>query len=63
MNPYKCDKHKLDFACLGCIKAWIARHDKLLEFVREISGVVHKGNCRDLGIRAENLLKEIGKSK
>jgi hypothetical protein len=34
MNPYKCENHKLNICCLGCISVWIARHDRLLECVK-----------------------------
>lgn len=57
MNKYKCDSHKLNFACIGCIKAWIHRHDAMLEFVKKIAD---KPNL-DWQEDAIELLKEIGK--
>lgn len=72
-NPYSCANHKLDFACLGCIKAWIARHDKMLEFIRElafgcyekISDGYHEGFVdaqNEIAQEATDLLNEIGKN-
>lgn len=52
---YKCENHSLDLVCRGCMKAWIARHDKMLEFVKEI---VKYWECDPR--HAEQLLKEIG---
>lgn len=36
------------------------RHNKLLEFVKELGPRVHTGSCYDLGLRVKALLKEIG---
>lgn len=69
MNEYKCDNHKLNIACLGCIRAWINRHDKMLEFVKEIYNLkfdtlvsmkeaIHNDH---ISKQAEKILKEIGK--
>jgi len=55
-NKYKCSSHKLDFICRGCVRAWIARHNKLLEFVKEVSN--NDGYC--FTPDAKELLKEIG---
>lgn len=38
---YKCVDHKLNFACLGCVRAWIKRHDAMLSIVKRAS----KNNC------------------
>ena len=68
MSEYKCEhcpdtqrnaNQVLDLVCLGCMKAWIARHDKMLEFIKEIAN----DNSRvfiDLDDQAKDLLKEIG---
>ena len=37
MSKYKCETHKLDLICRGCMKAWIARHEKMAEFIRKIN--------------------------
>jgi len=55
-NPYKCENHKLDIICLGCVKVWIARHNKMLEFIMNI---VECWECDPN--HAKELLKEIGK--
>lgn len=57
---YKCEEHYLNVACLGCVKANYNKLDKLLEFVLTFSGKVHSGNCKDLGLKAADLLREIG---
>jgi hypothetical protein len=69
MNPYKCESHKLDFACLGCVRAWIARHDAMLKFITSIANHVNFNETQDefmnFYTKKENeayqLLKEIGK--
>lgn len=58
MSDYHCENHKLDLVCRGCLKAWIARHDKLLAFVKEIASNNYQDNIYDL--EARDLLKEIG---
>lgn len=57
-SPYKCTDHRLNIACLGCIKAIIAQRDKLLSFIKKI---VRDGECNP--IQAEKLLREIGEIK
>ena len=37
MNKYNCDDHHLDIACMGCVKALVARHNKMLEFVKDLA--------------------------
>lgn len=71
-SEYKCENHSLDLVCRGCMKAWIARHDKLLEFVKsmnmraspgEVYSEFHNGwaqRVNDIGIEAKKLLQEIG---
>lgn len=64
MSAYKCENHKLDLCCIGCVKAWIARHDRMLEFLKnEISlrKYICTTNHAVLLDNAEKLLKEIGK--
>ena len=34
INKYKCNSHNLDLICKGCVKAWIARHDQMLDFIK-----------------------------
>ena len=60
MTDYKCEKHKLTFACFGCIRAWIKRNERMKSFIKYISRGVHDGSCLDLSCQAEELLKEIG---
>lgn len=33
MSKYKCESHKLDLCCLGCVRAWIARHEAMKDFI------------------------------
>lgn len=61
-SKYKCENHKLDIACLGCIKAWIARHDRMLEFVKsslEHTCYLCKSDCC-IPCNVKELLKQIG---
>lgn len=63
MNKYKCENHKLDLVCQGCVKVFIARHDKMLEFIRGLSGGLEVGLTDEeerLILSARTLLKEIG---
>lgn len=57
-NKYKCTGHKLDLVFPGCVKAWIARHDAMLEFIKQI---VKYWECDPN--HAESLLKEIGETQ
>lgn len=65
---YKCEDHRLDLVCRGCVKAWIARHDKLLEFVKYVSQIKNDVLDEDAYIlvldgvieEAKQELKEIG---
>lgn len=61
MPKYKCTDHKLNFACLGCINAWIARHDRMLEYIRKViedAKISENYHRADEGLE---VLKEIGK--
>lgn len=66
MNPYKCKDHKLDLACLRCIKSWIARHDKMLQFIKSLA---HEScyetyeNSNEINWVANELLQELGLNK
>lgn len=63
MNKYKCDNHKLNLCCLGCVNAWISRHDAMLNFLKaEIKQreYVCTTNHAVLLDNARQLLKEIG---
>ncbi len=63
MSEYKCEKHKLDFACLGCIRAWMARHDRMLGFLKTLGDINPEYvQLRAVQMYAAELLKEIGKS-
>lgn len=58
-SKYKCENHKLDFCCLGCVKAWIARHDAMLRIVKRAA----KNSCcvccdECLSCDADKLLRE-----
>jgi hypothetical protein len=63
MSEYKCESHKLDFACLGCIKAWIARHDKMKKTLINLAhaGMCDCGNCSSC--EAFACLRELGFEK
>jgi hypothetical protein len=63
MSEYKCNSHKIDFICQGCVKAWIARHDKMLDFIKELAkDFPDRDVYREiLQEQAQDLLKEIGK--
>lgn len=56
-----CDSHKLDLICGGCVKAWIARHDKMEDFIKKIAfdDNEFKGEY-PITWKAEELLREIG---
>lgn len=60
---YKCENHKLEICCLGCVHAWINRHDQMLRFIRKISEL--EGDPLDfryyLITQAQELLNEIGR--
>lgn len=62
MSKYKCESHKLDLACMGCIHAWIERHNAMLNFIREDIakiGVLDRTDCDHLGEEARKLLEEM----
>lgn len=62
MSEYKCEKHKLNFACLGCVRAWIARHDRMLVFLQTLCDIhPEHEQFRAIQMYAAELLKEIGK--
>ena len=63
VNKYKCENHKLDFACLGCIRAWIERHDRMLEFIIWTSKTSCCNACECISCEATKVLREIGKKK
>lgn len=59
---YKCDDHKIDLVCMGCVNAWIARHDKMLDFVKIISNEAKSILPGEFYAKlARDILKEIGK--
>jgi hypothetical protein len=62
VNPYKCESHRLDLICPGCVKAWISRHDRMLGFIKQI---VHNHTkfkeTSDMSLEGYKVLKEIGK--
>lgn len=60
MSDYDCKNHTLDFCCSGCVKAWIARHNKLLAFVKELAQRDTDGFLTATSVQARNLLLEIG---
>lgn len=60
MSKYKCDNHKIDLVCRGCVKAWIARHDAMLSFIKDI---ITDGRTIQDQEEATELLKEIGEIK
>jgi len=61
-NHNECENHKLDICCLGCVKAWIARHDKMLEFIKKLTdeSYSHFENENEINWVATELLIEIG---
>lgn len=54
---YKCTNHKLDLICPGCVKAWIARHDRMLKFVNKC---FYASGAYQPQQDAQDLLIEIG---
>lgn len=36
MSHYECNDHKLEFACLGCVKVWVERHNRMKDFLFEM---------------------------
>lgn len=72
-NPYKCENHKIDLVCHGCVRAWIRRHDMMLAFIRDLQvGVTRKSKsdydegfidaANEVAQQATDLLNEIGKN-
>lgn len=62
LDPYKCEDHKIDLVCSGCVKAWIARHDKMLEFIEKIAFYPNEfEELSHASCDATEILKEIGK--
>ncbi len=59
-SKYKCTDHKLDLVCPGCVRAWITRHDKPLEFVKWCKETASCHACDHQALLAAKLLKEIG---
>ena len=59
MSLYKCTYHNLDLLCIGCIKAWIARHDRMLEFIKKFA-TEKEGDFSLCNDDAIELLKELG---
>lgn len=49
--------HKLDFACLDCVKKHIEHKEKLIQFVKRVANTDLAYS--DLDIEAEELLAEI----
>lgn len=74
MNKYKCDhspgspNKELDLICRGCLRAWIGKHDLLVEFVKHISEIRNDVLDEDMYIgvldgvidESKSLLKIIG---
>lgn len=69
-SKYKCENHQLDLICRGCMKAWIARHDRMLKYLKtlgwldtytdeDIAEFNHNGSYLEAK-EARDLLKEIG---
>lgn len=52
---YKCENHKLSLCCLGCVQAWINRHEKMKEFLLK-----HKFSDFNDMLAVKNILIEIG---
>ena len=65
MNTYKCESHKLNYACLGCVRVWIAKHDAMLKFIRECLNhtccLCNDACC--ISCNAKEILEEIGEYK
>lgn len=69
-NKYKCTDHKINLCCLGCVNAWISRHNALLEYVKKQASL-EKEECNVLALAeagyrvetildARKLLRELG---
>ena len=57
--------HKLNFACMDCVKARVRERDRLLHFTKTIAGYLkHKNdidyNLELVAVEAYQLLKELG---
>lgn len=68
-KKYHCDhspgsgKKELDLICRTCLRAWIARHNKMLEFIEQLadeSVYERYENLNEMNWAAFDLLKEIG---
>ena len=57
---FKCENHKLDLICRGCVRAWMNRHNALLDFVKKASCFDMPDDPRLLAKEALILLKKIG---
>ena len=81
MSRYKCDhspggpNKRLTLICETCLRAWIARHNRMLEFIKDrvlldvptdviesmtVSAFSEKAN---IALAAKEILKEIGELK
>lgn len=65
-SKYKCENHSMNPIlpiCLGCVNATKKRHDKMLEFIKQLAdeSVYEKyENLNEMNWAAFELLKEIG---
>jgi len=59
---YKCDDHTLNLCCLGCIICWIARHNRMKDFLlKMIKPLKDRDDYFEAWQdEAKELLKELG---
>ena len=63
LDNYKCKEHKLDIACINCIKEKFIKYEIMVNFLKNLA---HESvyeryiNLNELNWAAFELLKEIG---
>lgn len=63
MSEYKCEDHKLDIVCIGCVIAGNRRYKKLLEFTKLMANYKCCITFACFAKQAEELLEKIGEDK
>lgn len=59
-NPYKCTDHHINLICQGCVIAWIARHNRMKDFIKDIANNEYECELDNIDLHAKKLLTEIG---
>lgn len=60
---YKCDNHKLDLVCRGCVMARLEQLGALLKFVKSLAKISCCNVCECIACDSLKLLREIGEDK